>query len=244
MQRLKEDQAPPPCAGPRARRERQAAGTAMKALILAALLASLSLSAFAEGPATSQHLMKNKQALFEGIYRLQDNLEDMKFGDLEGMFLSQPQAAVIYDWDHNRLTLEFTVHPKRATLATRPADELCVRVVEQVREHFVIHRDTGTRLSEGIVRFFNYKKFGKKTSQAELMAELEAISVVKVTVATSDSDSAPFKEVSSCENPLSGTSPDGRQAGDVRLGGRASLRAPSPAAQKSEVYEGREEGHV
>ncbi len=182
----------------------------MRTLILLFVLLGFSLSGYAEPSKTVTYLMNEPMTMFDwGMYRLEEWIDrKIRF---DKFHLIKTFSAVDYDWDRNRLTLEFTIWAKYIALTEFSEKALCKELTWYIRGAFgfvpkeeknLATADMRSLLS--LSRFFQHKDFKSGDEPDNLREEIDNIVNIRFDIYASKNDKSPYKHISSCESPLAG----------------------------------------
>lgn len=170
---------------------------------LGLFLLLVSVNATAEPSNAFRYLMDEPLTLFEwGLYHLDKYTDHLEFTRLN---LISNHSNINYDWDANRLRVEFVVYAKNKSLAHTSAKDVCKEAMRSAREDFAVKYDSKVREFMGISRFFEHIEFRNSTRPKNLMAEIENATWLIVKVYASDTDTPPYTNLLSCEGPLMGS---------------------------------------
>jgi hypothetical protein len=166
------------------------------------VLVTVPCLASAEPSKTFRYLMDEPVTMFEwGIYKLNIYTNSIKFKNID---LINSNSSIGYDWDKNRLKIEFVVYPKYAGLNKVSAIEICKLATTQVRKAFGTEFKNDLRSVFGVSKFFEHEGFVNKSRPDKLMEEVEHSTKIIINVYANKSDEPPFSQLLSCESPLMG----------------------------------------
>lgn len=174
----------------------------MRKLFLFISFLIITTNVYGEPSRTFRYLMDEPLTLFEwGLFKLEKYTDQIKFKELD---LISNHSNIRYDWDKNRLEIEFIVYPKYKNLSKMPAKEICKKAISHVRESFGTQHKSDTRALLSVSRFFEHTGFTNKTRPKNLMEEVENSAKVQIKVYGNKTDKPPYKNIASCEGSLMG----------------------------------------
>lgn len=127
-------------------------------------------------------------------------------------------SAVSYDWDRNRLIIQFYIGTSKKELEKYSAKDLCYNVTDKIRRSFVFD-DYSLKSIAGLSRFFKHTGFGTYKDEQEKISnitEIEKTIYIKIDVSFRNFDDSSqiaekiktgfplYTNILTCESPLLG----------------------------------------
>lgn len=185
----------------------------MRMMVKVAYLCALIALALSPLPLTAApsagitYLMSEPMSLFEwSMLRLDQRLDNLCATWPADLDLISATSNVDYDWDRNRVIMEFIVYPRYISLGARPARELCSQLTGRVKGHFGVGNgpDLVFSLEPGIGRLFDHMFFESKNRPLNLADEVNGLAVIRIQVWASPKDEPMFLPIITSESSLMG----------------------------------------